>query len=253
MTLPDGYTTLVDPESGLRSLFGISNVDGVEKVLARVSSQSRLPVPHGTDKIEARFDAEKIARVGNSLVQSSYLQVNTSLQDGWQQLDLEHEFKAKQAPGEALYLHDEENGWYGGQVHFTARLIRCKLSGDYRLELDKPCLGPSCEFSRRFGSDRFVRVRIDKDIIYAHNHGLLDYFTRPFIIGGYVFRAFFSRENTVFLFRTVERVRPMPDSSSVPELYRPPPCAGSNDWGVGEFLDWYNSLRLNSAQVCCIL
>ena len=160
---------------------------------------------------------------------------------------MEHEFRANRTPGEALYLHDDKDGWYGGQVHFVARLIGGD-SSRLKLELEKPSLGPSCEFTRRFGSDRFVRVRVDKNTLYASDSGLVEYFVRPFIIGGHVFRSFFSRENTVFLFRTGEVVL----SSSGPSfsLKLGP---GRDNIGIREFLDWYNSMELNSSQVCCVM
>ena len=49
---------------------------------------------------------------------------------------MEHEFRANRTPGEALYLHDDKDGWYGGQVHFVARLIGGD-SSRLKLELEK--------------------------------------------------------------------------------------------------------------------
>ncbi|KAI0711161.1 RNA dependent RNA polymerase-domain-containing protein [Cerioporus squamosus] len=125
--------------------------------------------------------------------------------------------------GEAFL--SEDPSWYGGKVHFTAKVIVDKeKKDDFRLVLDRPTLGTSNRFMRRFGSRRFIRVRIQKDALMQKGGTLAEYFYRPFVISGAVFRAFFAKEQNVFLFRTNE----------VMSLF--------------ELIEWHNDLELNNDQ-----
>lgn len=207
------------------------------------------------DQFISAFERERTARVSKDTSSSSYL-VYYLLQDPWDELDKEHMYFSNVAPGDLTYLHDAEDGDYGGKVHFTARL-KFSESGNHRIELNRPFLGTSCRFSRRFGSHSFVRIRIDKDTIFRSDHHLVKYFQRPFIIGGWVFRAFYSKEYNVFLFKTNEVVHTIPSGSASPGqpglCIRGPHKTGSGST-VGlsllEFLQWHNDISLNSAQVC---
>ena len=140
--------------------------------------------------------------------------------------------------------------WYGGKVHFTAKLMVTK--GDFKLSLDRPQLGTSNRFVRRFGSRRFIRVRIQKDALYQKGASLLEYFLRPLIIGNAVFRAFFAKEQTVFLIRTNEEVHGYNENV---RLITPSGPTANGDMAFMEFIKWHNDLNINKDQVLstCII
>ena len=171
------------------------------------------------------------------------------------------------SPHHTPYLHDEKTYEYGGQVNFIAKLkvkvdeTKKTIIGEPHIELQKPIRGTSCRFSRRFSSSSLIRVQIKPNIKYKHGEYLMNYFRRPFIIHGRVFRAIFAKENSVLLFLTNEEwvagsfsgfragcgiIRPPSN-----DLRRQP----SADWrfvlnpAFIEFLQWFNSLDLNNHQV----
>ena len=100
---------------------------------------------------------------------------------------------------------------------------------------------------RRFGSRRFIRARIQKDALNQKGNLLSEYFRRPFIIGGAVFRAFYAKEQNVFLFRTNERV--VTRDKGVLSVCSPSTRNARKDFSLMDFLNWHNNLELNSEQV----
>ncbi|KAI9063519.1 hypothetical protein FKP32DRAFT_1571651 [Trametes sanguinea] len=145
---------------------------------------------------------------------------------------------------------EKDPDWYGGRIHFTAQLHKEK-GGSFRLLLDRPQLGTSNRFARRFGSRRFVRVRLHKDVMWdSPGEDLQAYFKRPFVIAGAVFRAFYAKEQIVFLFRTNEDVRQL--AGGTVTIHPPAPGssarAAQREYSLLEFLDWHNSLVLNTDQ-----
>ncbi|OBZ77696.1 hypothetical protein A0H81_02417 [Grifola frondosa] len=91
--------------------------------------------------------------------------------------------------------------WYGGQVNFSAKLLYSEIPGEqFKMALERPTLGASNRFTRRYGSRRFIRVRFDKsDMLYKHGSNALEYFKHPFIICGRVFRAFYFKEHVTLI------------------------------------------------------
>ena len=92
---------------------------------------------------------------------------------------------------------------------FTGRL---SFDNEPKITLDKPYIFSSTRFSRRFGSDAFVRVRIDPKALHNHGKEVRDYVRRPLVIRGRVYRSFFAKEDTVFFFHTHEVVEPAPNA-----------------------------------------
>lgn len=149
---------------------------------------------------------------------------------------------------------------YHGKVQFSGRLCYAekKKSGKLRFYLEKPDLGSSCRFTRRFGSDWLIRIRCQSDIHPARLH---EFFMRPFIIFGRVYRAFYARlvccvalifgvhntdisfaskEHTVFL-AAVNEIYENGVLRTLPETPRRL-CLDS-------LLKWHNPMDLNSNQV----
>lgn len=115
-----------------------------------------------------------------------------------------------------LGLSAAQPDYYGGKVVFRAHLknigtkaaptynVGTKTAPTYHLVLDAPELGPSNRFLRRFGSWNFMKVKVPKQVLSQPNNGLLDFFRRPLVINGQVYRAYYAKESNVFLFRTNE-------------------------------------------------
>lgn len=106
--------------------------------------------------------------------------------------------------------------------------------------LEKPSLGPSNKIQRRFGSQSVLRMKVHSKFFYARQNNLVAYFKRPLVIWGYVFRAFFSKDNTVFFFQTNEEAK----DGCIMES----PC--SPRLSLFGLVQWMNPLELNGNQVC---
>lgn len=110
--------------------------------------------------------------------------------------------------------------------------------------LERSELGPSNRFARRFGSKRFLRVRISKRILYSRDNGLVQYFSRPFILDGRVFRAFTSKEHSVYMVETNEQFINGCVDSPGDEV-----VTADGRISLLAFLDWHNPMHLNVNQV----
>ena len=100
-------------------------------------------------------------------------------------------------------------------------------------------LGPSTMFARRFGSKHFFRLKLTKSL--NRNPGkLLQFLQRPLLLCGFVFRAFYAKESNIFYVKTNE----VTDGTTI--------VAGEilpDIMPFLKFLDWHNSIELNSSQV----
>lgn len=133
--------------------------------------------------------------------------------------------------------------WYGGQVQFRGSLILVAMdsSKELKLRLEKPTIGPSTQFTRRFGSKHIFRIKLSRNAQNEPSEVLLNYFRRPFIICGGVFRAFYSKEDNVFLVRTNERWNGYSLTDADDSTAQIMSFMG--------FIDWHNSLHRNGNQV----
>jgi len=134
--------------------------------------------------------------------------------------------------------------WYGGKVQFRATLWNDgpKANEILRVRLEKPTLGPSNQLTRRFGSKAFFRVKITKGASGVCPNRLLDFFKRPFILCGAVFRAVYSKDDNVFFFKTNEgwdgaaqQVRETSDNTAGMSFL--------------QFINWHNPIETNKNQV----
>ncbi|KAI0944787.1 hypothetical protein AcW1_001640 [Taiwanofungus camphoratus] len=166
----------------------------------------------------------------------------------WDELDKEEQILSIDPHG-ALgcnqnqgYTTDDPD-WYGGKVHFTGKITLNK-DGNLDLRLDRPVLGSSSRFMRRFGSHRFVRLRIGREILFQHGNRIFDYCRRPFVISGRVFRAFFAKEANVFLFQTNEVWKHDSITEPKPSLHK------NAMWNPSllDLIQWHNPLELNRNQ-----
>jgi RNA-dependent RNA polymerase len=159
------------------------------------------------------------------------------MQSPWEQMDIEDTALAKDEFAGLGHSADYPD-WYGGKIEFRGKLHRDDEFDSYRITLERCTLGPSCRFSRRFGSKNFLRIKIPSRILHSSHNGLIHYFQKPFIVWGRVFRAFYAKDDTVFLFRTNEIF-------DAPEI-RPGHYPG---FSLLQFIQWHNPLEFNHNQV----
>ena len=124
--------------------------------------------------------------------------------------------------------------------------LKERKSNEFRFVLERPALGSSNRFMRRYGSRRFIRVRIQKDAL-KQGTNLKEYFRRPFIVGTAVFRAFFAKEQNVFLVRTNEVVKGRIGEEL--HITTPGPGDARTEMSFIDFIKWHNDLLLNADQV----
>ncbi|KAI8969425.1 RNA dependent RNA polymerase-domain-containing protein [Trametes punicea] len=221
------------------TLFG-NNASAVPEVKNLV--QQKLARPSSdTDKLSKRFAAAFERELAVKLP--------------WEELDHEEQILHDYPLGGIGCNADQpflakDPDWYGGRVHFIAQ-VHSEKGSSFRIQLDRPVLGTSNRFARRFGSRRFVRVRLHKDVAWnANSSELRDYFRRPFIIGGAVFRSFFAKEQNVFLFRTDEGYTQSADGAF--SIITPPSNRDANgargEYSLMELISWHNDMELNSEQ-----
>jgi RNA-dependent RNA polymerase len=136
----------------------------------------------------------------------------------------------------ALGVDERYQDWFGGKVVFRAKVENLvddpKKPPQFKIKLERAELGASSRFTRRFGSKSFMRVKIPK-YLNRHPDALMDFFRRPFIISGKVFRAFLEKEKNVFFYKTNET----PEMGQVPQGLH-----------FEEFLNWHNPLEGNQKQ-----
>ncbi|KAJ7770564.1 RNA dependent RNA polymerase-domain-containing protein [Mycena metata] len=157
-------------------------------------------------------------------------------QSPWGELDTE-EVMMRVNPNAALGCAEYPTG-YGGKVCFSGN-IEIDDSKRIKVILERCALTSSCRLYRRFGSSNFLRLRVPMKILHANDNGLKEFFRRPFIIFDNVFRAFYAKDGTVFLFKTGE-------------TYRGNSIYGSNSGlSLFQFLENFNPLKLNADQAMC--
>jgi RNA-dependent RNA polymerase len=169
-----------------------------------------------------------------------------NLKSPWKELDLEEEMLLED-PYAGLGFSSKKPDWYGGKVIFRAILRENKATKitpyPYTFTLERAELGPSCRFTQRFGSKRFIRVSISKSIFNKKDNKIIEFFKHPFVLNGRVFRAFFAKEHNAFLVETNE----VTDGSKVSESPLPPSEHGPLPFL--DFLRWHNPIKLNAMQV----
>lgn len=137
----------------------------------------------------------------------------------------------------ASQLADEP---YGGLVEFSARLQ--SVGEEPKIVLLPPQQCPSTRFSRRFGSKRFFRLRIPRNLPGLKDSNLTETVRRPVVIMNQVFRAFTAKDSSVFFVQTFEEVYKgcVQPRRGKRQITDPMPFL--------EFLHWHNPLETNIDQ-----
>jgi RNA-dependent RNA polymerase len=89
--------------------------------------------------------------------------------------------------------------WYGGKVDICGKL-KVDPQGHYKVAIDQARLASSTRFKRIWGSKSFLFIKIPSHIRKRTKNQLLDFFQRPFILMGRVYRAFMQSDDTVHMF-----------------------------------------------------
>lgn len=173
--------------SYLEGIRGQSNADAAPKVKDVVLGVKTMKQPEPT-QFGAAVEDERAAKVSLILICVLWL---IDFQSPWSELD--REFKER-SNNEMAGLGFATDSWYGGKVHFSAKVK--EVSGKLKITLEEPTLGPSSRFPRRFGSHAFIRVSVKKKNLGQTAKHLQSFFLRPFVLMNRVYRAVYSKENT---------------------------------------------------------
>ncbi|KAF9068844.1 RNA dependent RNA polymerase-domain-containing protein [Rhodocollybia butyracea] len=240
ITRPDHSVVVVIHNDSLERIMEKKKIPyGIQFQLASIASDSAL-LKEKEAILERLNGPQTNSRLQSLLFGTSAIlsEKEIASDSPWNELDKED--KAFQNSKYACIGNNVDHpGWWGGKVSFQARLGE---KGDIPV-LEKPILGPSNKIKRRFGSSSVLRVKINKDRFYGKDGGemLVQLFKRPFVIWHHVFRSFYAKDDTVFLFRTNEIYR---DGS----LYQ-----SYNETGLSlyQFIQWLNPLQENLHQKLC--
>ncbi|KIK68052.1 hypothetical protein GYMLUDRAFT_216523 [Collybiopsis luxurians FD-317 M1] len=204
-------------------------ISGLDKLKNEGSNAKAVPLVE-------KLLVKKTANESSSSVDTQLFGNEYRARFPYQELDLEDKYLRENCYAGLGF--DTNEDWFGGKVMFRGKLKPAdeKKPPQFKIELERPELGASSRFTRRFGSKSFMRIKIPKDLS-RYRDALMNYFRRPFIVSGKVFRAFLEKERTVFLFMTNEypekELVANPNSSSLSFL---------------DFLNWHNPIELNKAQ-----
>ncbi|KAL1695215.1 RNA dependent RNA polymerase-domain-containing protein [Schizophyllum commune] len=172
-----------------------------------------------------------------------------SLLSPWAELDTELATLALD-PDAGLGNSAARPGWYGGKVVFPLRIkaIKEAKKGKYdpkvigwSIVLDHATLGSSTRFARRCGSTAFLRVKVAMDVLRSRSHEMLDLFLKPFVLWDRVFRAFFAKDDNVFLVCTNEMMES-------PRMLK---TVDNGRQSLREFVEFHNPLRVADKQLLC--
>ncbi|KAN0061910.1 hypothetical protein ACQY0O_005905 [Thecaphora frezii] len=128
--------------------------------------------------------------------------------------------------GLGVFGDSSSDDTYGGKVIFEGEICwtqrdfarasdHASSGGPFRVRLSPPRLGPSCRFTRRFGSERFIRLKVDGRLLKELQkfqradkdslcQAFLAYLLRPFRLLGRVYRPLFVKDDTIWLFQVEE-------------------------------------------------
>ncbi|TRM60307.1 RNA dependent RNA polymerase-domain-containing protein [Schizophyllum amplum] len=165
----------------------------------------------------------------------------------WAELDTEIE-TLKLDPEAGLGNSTVKPGWYGGKVVFPLKVKpkRVDRSGKgpitgYHIVLDHATLSSSTRFARKSGSAAFIRVKVAMDILRSNAGMMVDLFLKPFVLWDRVFRAFFAKDDNVFLYCTNET---MGESGMLRTI-------DNGRQSLLDFVEFHNPLREGDKQLLC--
>ncbi|KAF4602055.1 hypothetical protein EYR40_005257 [Pleurotus pulmonarius] len=217
---------------------------GAQYEIWRLVSNQRIPPEHVSmemlDKLAAKCTSAEAASAVATVLglvsededSRSYLAAyskEVNAKSPWLEFDWEDEVIQKD---KYACLGLSEDGRYGGKIILGGKLDEFTDT----IKLDRAELGSSSRFLRRFGSRHFLRIKIPRKCS-KKGGDLIQFFSRPFILGSEVFRAFYAKDDNVFLFGCSESWNGLCIKPSQPQ-----------DFSLMDFLQWHNPLDVNKSQ-----
>ncbi|KZV72073.1 hypothetical protein PENSPDRAFT_650156 [Peniophora sp. CONT] len=161
------------------------------------------------------------------------------------ELDREHDAFIRDQFGCMGGVTSESTGlaWYGGQVSFSGKVSWNPEHKCLEFGLCEAEIGASSRFTRRWGSDFMIRVRIHRDVYAGDKSGqrlemAYRFLLEPLVIWGRVYRFMYAnKEHTAFYVATNETLPPkvdVRDSKRFLSLY--------------DFIMWHNPIHANTGQ-----
>ncbi|KAF5357710.1 hypothetical protein D9758_007515 [Tetrapyrgos nigripes] len=152
----------------------------------------------------------------------------------WTELDQEELAFKQDADYGGIGNNSAFPDWYGGKVD-----LRGTLQKNMSIKLEMCTLGPSNKAKRRFGSKSFIRIKIPDNLRFHQNTDFVSFFKHPFVFWGSVFRAFYAKDDSVFLYLTNETYE---NGAFKKHPERLP---------LYSFVEWANPPELNKNQKAC--
>ncbi|KAJ7268673.1 RNA dependent RNA polymerase-domain-containing protein [Mycena haematopus] len=210
---------------------------GVKWEIARLVSMGRL----------ATLVLDDLDQLKGTNTEAAPRTVETILKEKGRKINVDVAFAAErksQCPWEELDAEEAALSYpkgYGGKVSFVGSIEEVENGPGAKLKvvLDRCALTSSSRLCRRFGSSAILRLKVPLKLLHSADKNLKDFFRKPFIILGNVFRSFYAKDGTVFLFKTREYYSDgiIHDSTAGLSLF--------------DFLDEFNPLQLNANQALC--
>ncbi|KAL1746021.1 RNA dependent RNA polymerase-domain-containing protein [Schizophyllum fasciatum] len=237
--------------------------DGVKWEMARLRSLGRI---QSYDELTSEKlsllcgpnndAAERAARTLLNMVECNDSDETISAQEKslispWAELDTEIE-TLKLDPNAGLGNSSVRPGWYGGKVLFPLRIKedkkgkgkgkgRHQAGPGYTIVLDHASLSSSTRFARRCGSTAFLRVKVAMGILRSRPGEMLNLFLKPFVLWDRVFRAFFAKDDNVFLVCTNETM----------DITGRLQTVDNGRQSLRDFVEFHNPLRVGDRQLLC--
>ncbi|KZO93158.1 hypothetical protein CALVIDRAFT_566868 [Calocera viscosa TUFC12733] len=235
---------------------------GVQWELARLLSSRTIPWSHLGDTKNASIDITALSGscADNAPKLLSYLSksdqsnprlspwdtsknpafaLENSFRFPWSELDVEQ--KAMGSPThEGLGCVEPNSAVYHGKVHFVVSVLWKTDHSNPVIHLERPELGASTRFARRFGSRRFIRM---KNIFHQDRSpaakAMMSFYLKGFVFMGRVYRAFCEKDGTVHLVETNEAFDGRKPDKDQGDYLR---------MSLLRFLEWHNPMLLNNDQ-----
>ncbi|KDQ11268.1 hypothetical protein BOTBODRAFT_177510 [Botryobasidium botryosum FD-172 SS1] len=230
---------------------------GVQWEIARLISSGKLTWDHVTlpalDHLtgkNAEVSCKKISKIllpskpempeppahFDALLNDAHARESSLMDPYCSELDREEEALRNDDPGR-LGSNSLSESWYGGKIQQVGQLR--EVNGQYNIQLDKLKLGRSNRFTRFYGSRRIMSIKINSSLPSTLRGGkLVDFFLKGFVILGRVFRAFFAKEQSVYLMETNEFYERALRSDSLE----------NRRLSLDEFISWHNCIKRNNNQ-----
>ncbi|KAG7091934.1 hypothetical protein E1B28_008326 [Marasmius oreades] len=253
---PQAFILIKDPE--LERVFSATKLPfGVQFEIARIANnknkqeQLKSIKEHIRDITDSgqrsrNRNVEGVTRLHRNLkLESRFSHAEIAATTPWLALDLEEAVLSQDQYGGVGHRSLKELGlddmqgkkeasndlYFGDTVDFLA-----KMDSLTKICLERAVKAPSNKLKRRFGSTRIMRCKIPEKLL-GKGPEIVKFFEQPIALWSWVFRAFYAKDESVYLFRTNETVD---GDGQIQET--------AQGLSVLKLVDWINSLEWNGSQ-----